>query len=72
MFNLQAEAFSGCPVVTTDDARNVISLLFEREGLNVAIIITLGEKGCVWGDKRNKKITLISKYANVFEIKFKK
>jgi sugar/nucleoside kinase (ribokinase family) len=27
--------------------------------LNIAIIVTLGEKGVVWGDKRTRKVSYV-------------
>jgi hypothetical protein len=31
-------------IFTPDDAEKAVNLLFDKEGLNIAIIVTLGEK----------------------------
>lgn len=53
---VEAEAFISCTVKTIEDARNACKIVLSRDGFHIGCVVTLGEQGCVYGDKKTGEI----------------
>lgn len=52
----KAEVFTGSPVRNTDDAAKAAREVISREGFEIGVIVTLGESGCLFGDKKSQSV----------------
>ncbi|CAF0960043.1 unnamed protein product [Brachionus calyciflorus] len=53
---VEAEVFTGSSVKSVEDAEKACRIVLEREGFEIGVVVTLGEKGCVFGNKKNGEI----------------
>lgn len=48
---VEAEVFTGSSVKSVEGAEKACRIVLEREGFEIGVVVTLGEKGCVFGNK---------------------
>ena len=53
---LKAEVFSGCEIKSLEDAKKACSVVLARDGFHLGVIVTVGENGIVFGNKRTNEI----------------
>jgi len=54
---VEAEVFIGESVKSVDDAFKACKNVLSREGFHLGVVVTLGELGSVFGDKKTSEIT---------------
>lgn len=54
---IKAEVFTGSDVKNEKDAEIACQKVLAREGFYIGVIVTLGDKGCIFGEKKTGKIT---------------
>ena len=52
--------FTGFPVRTVEDAKKACLAVLARAGFHLGVIVTLGEQGAVFGDRRTGELTCVS------------
>lgn len=53
---VEAEVFTGSSVKSVEEAEKACQVVLAREGFEIGVVVTLGEKGCVFGNKKNGDI----------------
>ena len=55
----KAEVFTGFQVKTVDDAKKACSIVLARNGFHLGVIVTLGEQGAVFADRKSGEFTFV-------------
>lgn len=53
---VEAEVFTGSSVTSVQEAEKACRIVLSREGFEIGVVVTLGEKGCVFGNKKTGDI----------------